>query len=280
MEVVKFTDQYRLAAPVYDIPPGELRDRDDRQSQPLQRWVAVDEGRAVGAARTWLRPDDRMFLYFVGRKHGVYPRLVDTVVEALERPVYTVVDAGDQEAVEALQAAGFTTELTEERFRVRFDLALARLERAWLPSGFSINPADLMDEDRLFTLDNTLRQDTPGTDGWRGDRAWFSDEIAESPPFDPSAYLVAVDDRNDEYVGLVRIWRNPAGPRFGLVGVLRQYRNTPIAATLMKQALAAASHWGHDTFTAETSPANPVIYRRMEGVGAESLGRFLQMVRR
>ena len=77
----------------------------------------------------------------------------------------------------------------------------------------------------------------------------------------------------------MRIWRNPTGPRFGLVGVLRRYRNTTIAAALLKQALTAASGWGHETFTAETSPSNPIIYRRMERVGAESLGQFLQMVR-
>jgi GNAT superfamily N-acetyltransferase len=279
VEVVQFTDEYELAAPVYGISPEELRARDDRQGQPLQRWIALGHGRALGAVSTWLRPDDRMLLYFVGRDPAVYPPLTDAVVEALSRRVYTFVDADDREAVEALQDSGFATELVEERFRIRFDRALARLERAWVPAGFSIHPADAVDEDRLFALDNTLRRDTLGTDGWFGDRDWFRDELAESPPFDPSAYLVAVDDRNGEYVGLVRIWRNPTGPRFGLIGVVRRCRNTPIAAALMKEALTAASSWGHGTFTTETSPANPIIYERMERVGAESLGQFLQMVR-
>lgn len=280
MEVLRFTDQYELAAVVYDLSSDELRGRDERQGQPLRRWIAVRDGEAVGAVSSWLRPDDRMFLYFVGHDRASYVPLTAAVVEALGRIVYTLVDAGDHEAVQALEAAGFDSELVEERFRIPFDKALGWLERAWIPSGFSIHPADTVDEDRLFTLDNTLRQDTLGTDGWRGDREWFHDELAEAPPFDPSAYLVAIDDGNGEYVGLVRIWRNQTGPRFGLVGVVRQYRNTPIAAALLKQAVTAASKWGYDAFVAEASPANKVIYPRMERIEAESMGQFLQMVRR
>jgi GNAT superfamily N-acetyltransferase len=235
---------------------------------------------AVGAVTTWSRPDSRTFLYLAGRDRSAYPQLTDAVVGTLRRRIHTHVDAGDSEAIVALAASGFDTELVEEGFRIRFDRALAWLDRAWIPSGFSIVSAAVVDEDRLFTLDNTLRQDTPGTDGWRGHRQWFHDEIAEAPPLDASAYLVAVDDGNGEYVGSVRIWRNPTGPRFGLVGVVRQYRTTLIGAALLKQALTAASSWGHDTFTAETSPANTVIHPRMSRVEAESLGQFFQMMRR
>ncbi|MGH8936700.1 MAG: hypothetical protein ACRDXD_10655, partial [Acidimicrobiia bacterium] len=187
MEVVRFTDQYELAALVYDMSPDELRERDERQAQVLQRWVALTDGETVGAVSTWLRPDDRMFLYFVGPDRAAYPPLTAAVVESLRRTVHTLADAADRETIEALQNAGFRTELVEERFRIRFDRAVSWLDRAWVPTGFSIHRANSVDEDRLFTLDNTLRQDTPGTDGWRGDRAWFHDELAEAPPFDSSA---------------------------------------------------------------------------------------------
>lgn len=279
VEVVQFTDQYELAAGVYAMAATELRARDERQGQPLQRWMAVDEGEAVAAVSTWWRPDDRTFLYFVGPDRAAYSLLADAVVDALGHPVHTFADTGDSELVDVLRSAGFEVELVEEAFRIRFDAALTRLRRAWVPSGLSVHPADTVEEDKLFILDNVLRQDTAGTDGWQGDRAWFHEELAESPPFDPSAYLIAVDDCNGEHVGLVRVWRNPAGPRFGLVGVIPRYRNTTIAAALLRQALQAASEWGHDTFTAETSPSNPTIYERMSRVGAESLGQFNQMVR-
>ncbi len=279
MEVLRFNDEYELAAGLYDMTVAELRARDERQGQQLQRWMAVREGEAVAAVSTWWRPDDRTFLYFVGSDRGAYPPLTDAVVDALGRPVRTFADAGDGELMEALRSARFEVELVEEGFRVPFDRALEWLRRAWLPSGFSVHAADTVDEDRLFVLDNTLRQGTLGTDGWQGDREWFHDELAESPPFDPSAYLVAVDNRTGDYVGLVRIWRNPAGPRFGFIGVLPRYRTTTIAGVLLRQALLAATEWGHETFTAETSPSNPTIYERLSRIGAESLGRFYQMVR-
>ncbi|MDP8957901.1 MAG: GNAT family N-acetyltransferase [Actinomycetota bacterium] len=280
MRVEEFSDQYELAASAYGLSPDELRDRDDLQAQPLQRWLAIVNGTVAGAVSTWLRPDRRNFLMFACPDPAAYASLTHAVLETLGGRLYTTVDADETEAVEALQAAGFTQEMVAERLRVRFDAALAKLRRASTPPGFSIQAADTVDEGRLFTLDNTVRQDVPGTDGWRGDREWFREEIAESPPFDPSAYLVGVDDHNGEYVGLVRIWRNANGPRFGLIGVVRQYRNTTIAAALIRWALSAAAQWGHPTFTTEACPANGVIHQRLKRVGAESMGRNLQLVRR
>lgn len=278
--VVRFTDQYQMAAGLYDASPDELRRRDQGQTRPPRRWLAIRDDEAISAVSTWLRPDDRMFLNFVGPDVGSYAVLAETAATELGRPVHTFVDADDLGVVEAMQSSGFETEITEERFRIRFDRALTWLVRAWVPTGFSTHRANEVDEDRLFTLDNTIRQDVPGTDGWRGDRQWFHEELIEAPPFDGSAYLVAVDDRNGEYVGLVRVWRNANGPRLGLIGVVRQYRNSPVAPALLKQALTAAAEWGHDTFTTETSPSNRVTYPRMKRIGAESLGQLLQMVRR
>ena len=278
MDVVQFSDQYALAAPLYEVSPGELRHRDELRGQPMFRWLAVREGVAAAAVTALPRPDGRMFLSFVGEDHPANGPLTVAASDSLRQPLFTFVAADDRRRVASLAMAGFETELVEEQFRIRFERALDLLDRAWLPSGFSIHRADHVDEDRLFTLDNTLRQDTPGTDGWRGDRSWFQQEIATSPPFDSAAYLVAIDDSNGEYAGLVRVWRNPDGPRFGLIGVLPQYRNAPIAAALLKQALAAAAGWGYDTFVAETSLTNAVVYPRMKRLGAETLGRFLQMV--
>lgn len=83
---------------------------------------------------------------------------------------------------------------------------------------------------------------------------WFHGELAERPPFDPGGYLVGVDEATGAYAGLIRIWRNPAGPRFGMIGAARQYRNTLLAAALLRQALEAAATWGSDMFTAEDQP--------------------------
>ncbi|HUH14346.1 MAG TPA: GNAT family N-acetyltransferase [Gaiellaceae bacterium] len=280
MDVERFTDQYEVTAALHGCTPEDLRRRDRDRALPLRRWLAFRGGDAVGAVTAWLRPDDRMFLDFACRNPAAYGPLTEAAAEALRCRLHTLVDAAAGDAVAALEAAGFETELVQERFRIRFDRALALVDRAWVPRGFGVRRADEVEEERLFALDNALRRDTPGTDGWQGDRRWFHDELAEAPPFDPRAYLVAIDEGGGEYVGLARIWRNPAGPRFGLLGVLRRYRSTSIAAALLKQALTAASRWGHPTFTTETSPVNRVVYPRMQRLGAESLGRSLQLVRR
>ena len=280
MKVESFADQYGLAADLFSLTEHELRHRDAMQHQPLQRWFASRDGAPVGVITATLRPDDRLFLAFKCREAAVYAPLIEIAASFLGRSLHTVADADDRDAVNSLSAAGFTTELEFESFRVRFDKALALLDRARVPPGFSVHTADTVNEGRLFTLDNTIRHDVPGTDGWRGNRDWFHEELMEAPPFDPAAYLVSVDDDNGQYVGLTRIWRNPAGPRFGLVGVIRQYRTTVIAAALMKRALVAASQWDHETFVAATSPMNPVTYPRMKRLGAESLGKHLQLIRR
>lgn len=234
----------------------------------------------MAAATAMRRPDDRTFLSIVGDDLDAHLILAEAAHRSLGVPVHLGVDGAAVDRLAAYGAAGFDVEITSERFRLRFDAVLDRVRRARVPPGITTSSAAEVDEGRLFRLDNAIRNDVPGTDGWRGNRDWFRDELATSPPFDASAYLVAIDDRNGDYVGLVRIWRNPGGPRFGLVGVVRSHRHSPIAAALLKQALEAAAAWGHPTFVTETSLSNGVIYPRMERVGAESLGRFHQLVLR
>jgi hypothetical protein len=69
------------------------------------------------------------------------------------------------------------------------------------------------------------------------------------------------------------------GPRVGMVGVVRLYRRTSIAAALLRQSLSAAAEWGGETFTAETSPDNGVIYPRLKRLDAVSLGQSIRLVR-
>lgn len=276
VEVLRFTDQYDATAALYGISADELRRRDGAD---VLRWLALRSGSVVGAVNPWLRPDRRMFLSYVGADGASYGPLAEAVAAEARQSLHTMVEAGDTEAIGSLQAAGFVPENVIERFLIRFDDALAPLARVPTPSGFSLHGADEVDEDRLFTLDNAIRNDVPGSDGWRGDRAWFREELEDAPPFDRGGYVVAVDDGNGEYIGLVRIWRNPSGPRLGLVGVLRQYRGTLVAPALLRRALTAAASWGSPTFTTETSPSNRAIYPRMRRIGAESMGRAIQLVR-
>ena len=69
----------------------------------------------------------------------------------------------------------------------------------------------------------------------------FHEELTDAPPFDPDGYLVAVDKRTGRYVGLVRFWRNPTGPRLGLLGVLPEFRIPSLAAGLLEAGLTGAA---------------------------------------
>ena len=166
--------------------------------------------------------------------------------------------------IRALRQAGFVVETTAEAFKVEFSDALAKLQRAWLPSGFRIISAGAASLDLLLTLDNQLRQLVPGTDGWVGDLEWVRSELNEPPPFDPLAYLIAIEDSTGRYAGLVLVWRNEDGPRLGMVGVLPEYRHVPLAARLLKQSLTEASLWGFESFETETALTNAVLHPRLE----------------
>ncbi len=151
------------------------------------------------------------------------------------------------------------------------------MRRAWIPSGYAVRSVADVDEERAFALDNRVRSLVPGTDGWIGNRDWFSDEL-RSEELDPNAYLLAVEQATDEFAGLVRIWRNPDGPRLGLIGILPEHRRTPLAAALLKQGLEAASTWGHEAFGTETSLANKGTYPALRRMGLTPVGRFHQLL--
>ncbi len=241
------------------------------QPEPAGRWLAVDESGSAGAVTARERPDGRTFLAFACPNAAAYGPLTSAAHEELGSPLFTAVDAGDTAAVAALETAGFTPDLVTDRFRVRFDAALGRMRRATAPAGVTILPVAAVDEDRLFALDNTLRHDVPGTDGWRGNREWFRDELS-----DPAAYFVAVGG-DGEYAGLVRIWRNPDEARFGLIGVLRRYRGTLMGPALLRQGLIAAAEWGRPDFTTDVSPVNARLHRHVVRMGAERIVRSLRL---
>lgn len=278
MQVARFTDQYAEVAPVYGTTVDELRARDERQSQVLQRWIAVEDDVVIGALVTWLRPDNRMFLMFRVTDPRVYGPLTDAAGVALGRSVTTMCDDAETEHLAALQDAGFRIEMSGDRFAIPFDVLLPRLDRAWVPKRYVIRSVADVDEDRAFRLDNKVRNLVPGTDGWYGDREWFGKEL-RSDEFDPTAYLIAIEEATETYAGLLRVWRNPDGPRLGLVAVLPEHRVRPLAGALLKRGLNAASTWGFDNLVTETSPDNPDTYPGLMRMRLQPVGRFHQLTR-
>lgn len=264
MEIEAFTDQYDEVAPLYRLSAVALRVRN------RDRWIAKHDGHIVAAAETLLRPDDRLFVSFKGEPTAA-PHLARALAERFGRTLHATADEASPLA-EALISGGCVIEMTSEQFMVTFEAALRFVRNSTAPSRYELFAAANCDHDRLFALDNDLRSLVPGTDGWAGNRTWFDGELA-----DPAAYRVAADVITDEYVGLARIWRNPDGPRFGLIGVLPAHRHPSPAAALLRTTLTEASKWGFESFTTETSLSNRVVHPRLLRIGTP-VGRFHQLV--
>jgi GNAT superfamily N-acetyltransferase len=233
----------------------------------------------VAGAELTSRPDDRVFVRLYGEHEQGLGRLLETSAGSTSEPLHAIVDHRQVRLSALLRTFGFETTLTEDVFRVAFDRAADATERAWLPNGFSILSATDVDVEDLTRLDNQLRQLVPGTEGWAGDTDAMTLELGESPPFDPSAYLVARDDRAGELVGLIRFWRNPSGPRLGLIATRPRVRGTLIGPALLSAGVAAASTWGHRCFLTETARSNRHVHHRLARLGAEVVRSF-DIVRR
>lgn len=235
-------------------------------------WIARNGDQVLGAVAVRGRPDGRRFA-----------RFGDSVPESLSWLGAAVAERGGLHAIARsagelgqLIAAGFVVEIENHDFEIRFDDALLRLGRPRLPDRFSLVPPHELDEKKCLALDNELRQDVPGTDGWIGTLEMWRDELA-SAEYDPSGYLVAVERPTGKYCGLIRVWRNDDGPRIGLLGVSRSNRGSPLAAALLQSGLAGAATWGSATFRTSTSPSNPGTYPALRRMGATPVATFWQL---
>ena len=62
----QLTDEYDLVAPLYGCGEAELGSRAAANHRFVGRWVVATRGIAVAAVMAWVRPDNRVFLSFVG----------------------------------------------------------------------------------------------------------------------------------------------------------------------------------------------------------------------
>jgi ribosomal protein S18 acetylase RimI-like enzyme len=230
-----------------------------------ERWRAVDGGLTVGTAHAVIRPDQRCFLVFGDCRDDAYGPLVAAAATELDRDLHTIVDESDEPLLSVLADLGFTVQRHEHHYRIATDPARYGLTRVAPPPGVDIISAADADLDRLRALDDTLRQDIPGSAGWRWDPDGFRDETL-GPDFDPATYLVAVDRRTGSYVGLVRVWMRPTSHRLGCLAVLPAFRRTRITPALV----APVAHTLHDRgvhevvteISADNRAANALLARR------------------
>jgi GNAT superfamily N-acetyltransferase len=129
-------------------------------------------------------------------------------------------------------------------------------------------------------LDDALRQDVPGTAGWRWDAGDFREETFDSPEFDPALYQVAVEAVSGTYIGLVRVWRTAGTPRLGLIAVTAPFRQRGLAKALLARAFLVLHEEGTPAVTAEADETNLAATTLLATLGARRDGGSVELVRR
>jgi ribosomal protein S18 acetylase RimI-like enzyme len=167
----------------------------------------------------------------------------------------------------------------ESYYRIPTDPATTGLAAAKLPAGLGVLSAADADITRLRLLDDALRQDVPGSEGWRWDAEEFRAETY-SRFFDPATYLIAIDRASGEYAGLVRIWRSRAGPRLGLIATLARYRRAGVARALLGQAFTVLAARGNTSVVGEVDDTNVASLSLLTGIGARRYGGNVELIRR
>ncbi|MDQ3579858.1 MAG: GNAT family N-acetyltransferase, partial [Actinomycetota bacterium] len=175
---------------------------------------------------------------------------------------------------------GFEIARREIVFKIPVDSAITGLADASPPDGIVLIPADAVDETQLRELDDRLRADVPGSEGWLNDPAEFREYTFDERHFDPLTYLVAVDDSRQKFAGLVRVWTSARHSRLGLIGVTAPYRRRGLGRALLAAAFAPLHERGVTQVSAEADATNDISIHLLESIGAARTDETLELVRR
>jgi ribosomal protein S18 acetylase RimI-like enzyme len=216
--------------------------------------------------RRWIRPDGRCFVF--GEPDEALP----------SQRVYATADAADEARVRALEGLGFRFHRRELALRIPTDPARWNVATLEAPPGVAFVKADAVEEKRLRLLDDVLRQDVPGTDGWKWSPDGFHEETYDSPDFNPATYLVAVDEGGNG-VGIVRVWMRPGAPRLGFIGVRATWRRRGVARALLTEALNVVRQYGASEVSTEVDEENTASKHLLFSFGGQQVGSLLELMR-
>lgn len=250
-----------------------------RRLSPDLAWRALAGEQRVGLVKALLRPDERCFVVFDSCRAEAYEPLLAAVGQELGRDLYVTVDEADDEGRAQYERLGFAVNRRESEYLIPTDPQVTGLRDVGAPPGFVLVGADQVAEDRLRALDDRLRQDVPGTDGWRWDEAGFREETFDSLSFDRTTYLIAIEETRGEYAGLVRVWNNPVAPRLGLIAVLPRYRRRGLAKALLARAFGVLHECGKTEVSAEVDDTNVASTSLLKVLGARRTGGSIELIK-
>lgn len=162
------------------------------------------------------RPDDRWALQLPDDP-TTWAQVVRSRPAQVTRVIINRPEPQPSEEQQALRAAGFRPARTEQQWRVPLAAPVGAGAR-WIPTTHELRSVTGCDLTRVVELDDAIRQQIPGCEGWHGTVDDLRESLADDE-FDPDLYLVAVHRRSGSYDGLVRVWSRPDRPRVGCLGV-------------------------------------------------------------
>lgn len=248
---------------------------------PNSEWQAIEGEEVVGSARSVHRPDRRWFIALDYWRDDVGETLLKAIDEDLRADLYTTIDGADGAQIELWSAHGFTINRRQNDYLIPTDPEVTGLRGAAPPTGFKLRSAASVDETRLRALDEVLREDVPGTDGWVNDPQEFHEYTFHPGQFDPETYQVAVHEATHDLAGLARIWMGEeVRPRLGLIGVVAAHRRRGLARSLLAAAFAPLHERGLPEVTTEADATNAASIGVLTGIGARRTGGTVELLRR
>lgn len=243
-------------------------------------WNLVRGDKIVAGAHATCRPDGRWFVSIDTWDDAADAPLLAAMVKDLRHDLHTNVDGADEPELRRWRALGFEPARRETLLTVPVDPTVTGLSNVAMPGGIVVLPADAVDETGLRELDDTLRADVPGSQGWVNDPVEFREWTFDERQFDPETYLVALDDASQQFAGLVRVWTNARRSCLGLIGVTEPYRRLGLARALLGRAFAPLHERGVQMVSCEVDVTNAASLALLTGIGAEPIGETVELIRR
>lgn len=227
---------------------------------PGREWHALDDDVVVGRAYVRHRPDRRTFVAVDAWHADVGAELLEEVLRAVPGPLHAVLGEDDAVQLALFGLAGFAEVRRQDELLVRVRTGPADVAGFTLVSAADVDLAD------LARLDEELRADVPGSDGWVNEAAEFR------------AWTV---DAAGALAGLARVWGRTRGvPRLGLVAVRRPYRRRRLATALLHRAFAPLAARGGTEVSAEVDTANTASRALLDGFGTRRTGGTIELLHR